>query len=591
MRSPGTPASQIAGGDTVMHSPNHDRSRAEFRGRPLLALAFSLGCSLGQPVPAFGSSARTVLGPETLGYRPLEKPVALSAAPDGSLVLMDLGTHQLIRISAAGDIRWRAGSRGREPGKFEEPSDLAVDAGGSVYVLDRGNLRFQKFDANGEFVWAKECRGPDGVLFLNRLCPHPDGGLLATGAESDRVHHFDSEGNWQSAWDVPSTRPAPSRQGPAISADSQRGRFGLTDPDSARVLLFDSTGSPLAAWALPLDREGRARAVVDLDFGDDGSCAVLVREPRAAVVVFDSVGVVTHSWELLGVGSGNRGPSAIAIAGRSEVFVADPANQRLRAYDPDGMQADEAERYAAYAEWDDSRQVSLLGGGLVPIFSSESATSGFVWAFETAWRGTPSGTVELSLYGSHPENGSPQSVVGNPYLGIRLAPPNSHWGFRFGTQIPIASDEKVAATNVAFFTDVERRPAFFPKGFLIRPEVEFAPELGGDWSVALAGAGSLIFGMSGREERWLEYKGEARYRARRARAQAGWAGRWAPQEGFGPGESRPLGDLQNQIFLRSDFLSGALRPGFEVRWWVEDLNREEVAIVLGAFLEFAFGMD
>ncbi len=119
----------------------------------------------------------------------LTLPVAVAAAPDGSLVVADAGPRQVVRLAAngapvgapfplaEGAIPWRVvvgpdggvfvltrdgqvqrytadgallaswGTPGSQPGQFLYPRDIAVDSTGRVYVADTDNRRLQVFRA------------------------------------------------------------------------------------------------------------------------------------------------------------------------------------------------------------------------------------------------------------------------------------------------------------------------------------------------------------------------------------------------------------------------------------------------------------
>lgn len=159
----------------------------------------------------------------------------------------------------------------------------------------------------------------------------------------------------------------------------------------------------------------------------------------------------------------------------------------------------------------------------------------------------------------------------------------------------------------ALYANVENRAAYFPDAIQFRPEAERSWKLGDQWGFATMGAISMILGWEelGEGEIWIEYRGEARQLRRWARVRGGWSGRWTP----GDAASLPrgdisvvplaqwshyrdlesnLGDLQNQVYLKADFLPGRLRPAVEVRWWVEDAAREVAPIVLGFQVEYNY---
>ncbi len=102
----------------------------------------------GAPLLAFGR----------YGMKPGEflRPVALAAAPDDSLWVLDAETHRVEHFQEDGLYLGGFGGPGAGEGRFNDPRDLLVDAHGEVYVLDYGNRQVQRFGADGAYKnrWA-----------------------------------------------------------------------------------------------------------------------------------------------------------------------------------------------------------------------------------------------------------------------------------------------------------------------------------------------------------------------------------------------------------------------------------------------------
>lgn len=102
----------------------------------------------GEPLLAFGR----------YGMAPGEflRPVALAAAPDGTLLVLDAETHLVQRFDARGVPVACFGGEGAGEGRFSDPRDLLVGADGDLFVLDYGNRQVQHLDAGGRFLnsWA-----------------------------------------------------------------------------------------------------------------------------------------------------------------------------------------------------------------------------------------------------------------------------------------------------------------------------------------------------------------------------------------------------------------------------------------------------
>jgi len=57
-------------------------------------------------------------------------------------VVADAFGFEVVSITADGEVSWRVGGRGTEPGLFRYPNDVAV-RGSSVLVADKENDRVQ----------------------------------------------------------------------------------------------------------------------------------------------------------------------------------------------------------------------------------------------------------------------------------------------------------------------------------------------------------------------------------------------------------------------------------------------------------------
>ena len=94
-------------------------------------------------------------------------PTDVAVAPDGSFYVSDgYGNARVVRFTADGRFRAQFGARGAGRGQFDLPHAIALDAAGRVYVADRGNARIQVFDGDGGFLaeWKSEMLGrPFGI--------------------------------------------------------------------------------------------------------------------------------------------------------------------------------------------------------------------------------------------------------------------------------------------------------------------------------------------------------------------------------------------------------------------------------------------
>ncbi len=91
---------------------------------------------------------RDIYGPES---SPLNSPMGVSVAPDGTLYVADTGNARIQVFAPDGKWLRRFGEPGGSAGKLFYPIDVLV-RNGKVYVADMKNMRIDVFTLQGEYV-------------------------------------------------------------------------------------------------------------------------------------------------------------------------------------------------------------------------------------------------------------------------------------------------------------------------------------------------------------------------------------------------------------------------------------------------------
>ncbi len=281
----------------------------------------------------------------------------------------------------AGDLYFldQFGSSGSNPGQFSNPQGLAVDSLGRVFVADTANHRIQIFDAERLrrpaktplYIWGSRC-------LLREGCTDPDGGgpLVPGEAQFDgatdiaidaenNVYVVDSGNNAIQKFKIDTACTSPLKpvvpgvcfvtkwgsRGSAsglfetplsIAVDSKNRVLYVTDKLNHRIQKFDLNGVFQRAWG---DK-------CDLSQGTPtGGC----RDP-------DGGGPLQ-----LGDGQFNE-PTAIAVDGAGNVYVADSGNHRIQKFDPNGrFLARWGRRGTGTAQFDTPRGLTIDGKGDILI--------------------------------------------------------------------------------------------------------------------------------------------------------------------------------------------------------------------------------
>ena len=141
------------------------------------------------------------------GMKPGEflRPVALAAAPDDSVWVLDAETHRLEHFREDGLYLGGFGGPGVGEGRFNDPRDLFINARGELFVLDYGNRQVQHFGSDGRYQnrWAFRApssgaddpgtptlTGPPALRPLSGFTLSGSGELYLKEAQSGDVHRI-----------------------------------------------------------------------------------------------------------------------------------------------------------------------------------------------------------------------------------------------------------------------------------------------------------------------------------------------------------------------------------------------------------------
>ncbi len=124
------------------------------------APASSAGCITVASTPAATIGASTV----TADPAPLLFQVRGGTVLDGgAIVLLNAGTHQLLRYSAGGVFERAMGGRGQGPGEFMAPDWMGRSAGDTLMVWDQQLHRLTTYTADGAVVATQVLQLSDGA--------------------------------------------------------------------------------------------------------------------------------------------------------------------------------------------------------------------------------------------------------------------------------------------------------------------------------------------------------------------------------------------------------------------------------------------
>ena len=161
----------------------------------------------GEMIHKFDPKGRPLLSFGRYGMQPGEflYPLALTAAPDERVYVLDSETHMLQCFDSSGRYLFNFGGRGEGRGTFNDPRSVLVDAGGSLYVLDYGNRQVQRFSPDGHYQtrWAFKM-GPnqEGMRLLDGFTVDRQGSLYISDATGGKVRKISPQGKVELSYTI-----------------------------------------------------------------------------------------------------------------------------------------------------------------------------------------------------------------------------------------------------------------------------------------------------------------------------------------------------------------------------------------------------
>jgi DNA-binding beta-propeller fold protein YncE len=317
-------------------------------------------------------------GPGQFGF-----PYGVTLDAAGHVYVADDINHRIVRLNPDLSFADAWGEFGSKPGQLGFPRALASDSGGDTFVADTANDRIQVFDSGGNLlrVFGISARGPGQMTAPRGLAIDPSGRLLVSDTVGGRIETFAAgDGAFAGAWTLTGGyRPGFSR--PAGIGIDPRGSLYVADQGNERLVRLWGDATYLSELGGPADvggaqLSGAGSVAVAAGSGD----AYVADAGHNRVLVYGPEGTLLAKWGA-GGGDGTAGggagefnhPSAVAVDGGGEVYVADTYNNRVVKLTAGG---------AVLGEWGSAGTgdgrfrspsgVAVDGGGVVYVLDGEN---------------------------------------------------------------------------------------------------------------------------------------------------------------------------------------------------------------------------
>ncbi len=263
--------------------------------------------------------------------------------------------------------------------EMQAPRGVAIAPDGSLYVSDTATNRIFHFDAEGNLLhsWGEygvsEAQPAPAGTFNEPwgVAVGPDGSVYVADTWNHRIQKFTADGQFLTQWGFFGQAETPEAfWGPRAVAVDTQGRVFVSDTGNKRIVIFDADGQPLSQTTagfneqvgIALDANGRIFAA------DTWNQRVVILDDSA-----EDIYTPAKEWHVEGwYGQSLDNKPNIAVLPDDRVAVSDPEGFRILVFRSDG---------SLLVTWGDDPDLSQ-GLGL-PTGLAADAT-GNLWVADTA---------------------------------------------------------------------------------------------------------------------------------------------------------------------------------------------------------------
>lgn len=261
---------------------------------------------------------RDIYGPES---SPLNSPMGLSVAPDGTIYVADTGNARIQVFAPDGKWLRRFGEPGGSAGKLFYPIDVLV-RNGKVYVADMKNMRIDIFTPQGDYLGTIPDAQRHKDLKVAPLALAADGaGNMYVTTLQHEVLVFGPDDSFVKRIGRPGTADGELQYPNGVVVDRQ-GNVWVADSNNSRVQAFDPSGKLLhktMEFATP-----RGMALFE-----DKVLVVDVLQHTVHALNLEGRRVFTFGTRGMGDGQFNF-PNDVAVdPGTGRIYVVDRENNRV----------------------------------------------------------------------------------------------------------------------------------------------------------------------------------------------------------------------------------------------------------------------
>ena len=211
------------------------------------------------------------------------KPVGLSFANDGNLLVADTHYFRMLVYTPAGELleeRTIGGESGNGPGQFNFVTDCVQDSAGNYYIAEYGPVdRVQKFTPEGEFIcqWGSHGREENQFMRPQSMVIDSEDRLWIADSCNHRICVYEcpgSEPKLVKCWGKQGYEPGEMRYPYGIVLDG-KGHVYVSEYGNHRVQKFTLEGESLGVWGGPGREEGEFNSPWSLVMDSQGRLHVL----------------------------------------------------------------------------------------------------------------------------------------------------------------------------------------------------------------------------------------------------------------------------------------------------------------------------